>query len=189
MKRIIILLALVGLLAAACNQKTAPNNTTTPATNSTSQGIIYKNSDFHFHIYKPDYASVQATSSSNDQISCCGRLGSVRIPIKSNDTFVDIFVYNNQANLEKDHSSATITMDNGFKEIGLMKATKTINGKQVPVYYGLHIVDSPGGGDPWPDVEAEFVGSTYSYMVDIVNVSSDPNNSEVLQYLNSFKAD
>lgn len=156
-------------------------------TNQVRTSTVYTNSDFRFQIYKPNYALVQAITASQDQVSCCGRVGSVRIPIKGSDTYVYISVYKNHASLEKDHSGGT-NMDDTFKQIGLNKTVRTINGKQIPVYYGQHIADVPGGGDSWPDVQAVFIGSIYSYLVDIVNISSDPNNPEVLLYLNSFKA-
>ncbi len=157
------------------------------------QSRLYTSSILRFKIYLPTNATITETKGDQGDLSL-GRIGAANITesfMTSNNTpRVEIKVYSTKPLLEKDFSSsdATSTIDSAMTSLGLKKTSMTINDQPVVIYYGDHIADVPGGGDSWPYVAAEFIGPTYAYMIKLNDISNNPKNSHVMQYLNSFVA-
>lgn len=194
MKKLLLPLFIVGLIAAGCNSQKTENTALDTATQSennlsnsskpNNSGSIYTNSELRFEIFKPIKAKVVSETSDH---SSGGRAGEV--VIEENKESVDIHAYTTFGDLQKDFSDGSgATTDSLMKSLGLTKTTVNINGKSTVVYYGDHIADVPGGGDSWSYVAAEIVGPTYSYMIEFNNISKDPNDPRITQYLNSFMA-
>lgn len=155
----------------------------------------YANADLRFAIEMPSSADVMTTIESptlKTTYETLGRIGAIRITeqkavYSQPDPMVVIHVYTNSEKLERDFGTKTdITMEESMKSAGLTKSTAVVNGATANVYSGVHAVDGIGGTE-YDYVANEVVGETYAYFIEFENMGTDPNSTQIQQYLESFR--
>ncbi len=161
---------------------------TTPETQ-----FLYINADLRFQISKPVAVTAEA-SVETDAYSrgTLGRVGAVRFMESGYTQYTQpllvVHVYTDRAKMKKDFSgTATDGTVSLFGGAGLKTTSKTVNGKNLTIYYGTHAQDGEGGG-AYPYLATEIIGPTYAYMLVSAYRSGDPNDTQFMQFITSFKA-
>lgn len=167
----------------------AQTNTSTTASTPSDAWVTRSWDRERFQIsYAPTLQPVVLDKGSDDE----GRIGTIGINRTGmgNDDLVSIHVYKDKAALEADFSAWDGGSDPNKKVFmgssGLQKKTLTINGRPVPVFYGMHAIDGVGGQE-FAEVNAVVVGPTYAYLIQFHDMGTSPESADIQKYLHSFQ--